>query len=539
MSIGAMDAYEDEKFLSKCFIDTGEINYLLDTNDSKCIVVGRTGAGKSALLERIKGNEENVILLKPDELALNYIANSNVIRFFEKIGIKLDIFYQLLWRHVLAVELIKKKFNITNENNRNNFLDRITDIFRRDKSKEEAVNYLMEWGDKFWLEADKRIKELTTKLEHELSASSDFRGLGIPLTANGSELLSNEVKEEVIQRAQNVVNNVQIQKLNRVIQLLSDDIFVDPQQKYYVLIDRLDDDWVEDQLRYRLIRALIETTKSLRKIQPVKAIISLRSDLLSIVFEKTRDSGFQAEKYDDLILRIQWEKASLKKLLDARISLLISEQYTSSIVTFDTIFTSKPSGKAPLDYILDRTLMRPRDAISFVNLCIDEAYGKDEINTESIKNSEKIYSKKRLGALCHEWFSNYPHLDMYVDLIKNKNNGFTHSAINKTDIEELALSLSTSDDLGHDPIKVLAEKMFEKNGSTKAQFKNSILQILYSIGIIGVKRASYSAVSWSQIDDPKISSKEILNATHFEIHPMLHSVLGINANNKKSKLTTA
>ena len=133
MSIGAMDAYEDERFLFDCFVDTGDIDYLLDTNDSKCIVVARTGGGKSALTEIIKHREENTITLLPDELALNYIANSNIIRFFESIGIKLDIFYQLLWRHVLAVELIKHKFTIKNETNRKSFIDRISSIFSKIK----------------------------------------------------------------------------------------------------------------------------------------------------------------------------------------------------------------------------------------------------------------------------------------------------------------------------------------------------------------------------------------------------------------------
>jgi len=533
MTIGSMDAYEDDRFLSKCFIDTGDLSHLLDTSESMCIIAGRTGAGKSALIERINNQEENTIILLPDELALNYIANSNIIRFFENIGIKLDIFYQLLWRHVLAVELIKKKFNITNETNRKTFIERVSSIFDRDKSKEEAVNYLMEWGDKFWLEADKRIKELTTKLENELCASTDFKGLGIPLTVSGSENLTTETKEEIIQRAQNVVNNVQIQKLNRVIKLLSDDIFTDEQQKYYILIDKLDDDWVDDELRYRLIRALIETVKSFKKINPVKIIVSLRSDLISKVFEKTRDSGFQEEKYDDLMLKLKWQKSDLEELLDKRISLLLSGQYTSSDVKFSDVFTSKPNGRKPIDYILDRTFMRPRDAISFVNLCIDSSYGKDEINTKSIKDAEKYYSKKRFDALCYEWFSNFPFLEQYVCLIKNKNNSFKHSDINDKDIDDLALNLSVTEKNLDDPVRLIAVKMFEKSGPTRASLRNNVLRILYLVGILGVKKATYETVSWSQNDEPIISESEIKNSTGFMIHPMLHSVLGTNGNDKK------
>lgn len=533
MSIGAMDAYEDDNFLFDCFVDTGDLDYLLDTNNSKCIVVARTGGGKSALTEIIKNREENTITLLPDELALNYIANSNIIRFFESIGIKLDIFYQLLWRHVLAVELIKYKFNINNEANRKTFIDRISSIFSKDKGKEEAINYLMEWGDKFWLEADKRIKELTMKLENELSASTDFLSLGVPLTASGSSKLTEEVKEEVVQRAQRVVNSVQIQKLNRVIQLLSDDIFTDKQQKYYILIDKLDDDWIDDELRYRLIRALIETVKSFKKIVPVKIIISLRSDLIYRVFEKTRDSGFQEEKYDDFILRLKWDKSDLEELLDKRISLLLAEKYTSSKVTFNTIFTSKPNGNKPIDYILDRTFMRPRDAIAFVNTCLDSSYGKDEINTQAIKEAEIIYSKKRFNALCHEWHACYPYLEQYTTLIKSKNNGFKHSDISDNDVDDLALSLSVEDKYDSDPIKKIADKMFEKHAPSKAVLRNNVLNILYCVGIIGVKKASYTTISWSQRDEPIISENEIKNSSHFEVHPMLHSALGIHSNHRK------
>lgn len=533
MSIGAMDAYEDENLLHNCFVDTGDLDILLNTNDSKCIVVARTGAGKSALIETIKLREENTITLQPEELSLNYIANSNVIRFFEKIGIKLDIFYQLLWRHVLAVELIKYKFDIKNEDNRKSFIERISTIFTRDKSKEDAVNYLMNWGDKFWLETDKRIKELTTKLEDELSASADFSGHGISLTASGSEKMSSEIKADVVQRAQNVVNNVQIQKLNKVINLLADDVFTDRQQKYYILIDKLDDDWVDDELRYRLIRALIETVKTFKRIVPVKIIISLRSDLISRVFEKTRDSGFQEEKYEDYMLRLKWSKDDLHGLLDKRISYVLAEKYTSSNVLFNTVFTSKPKGKKPIDYILDRTFLRPRDAISFVNLCIDSAYGKHEINTESIKHAETIYSKKRFTALCYEWFADYPCLEQYTLIIKGLNNGFKHSDITDENIDELSLMLSVDDKHKNDPIKLMAIKMFEKGGPSKAVLRNNILSIFYVVGIIGVKKASHTNVCWSQYDEPIVSESEVKNSTHFEIHPMLHNVLGIKSNHKK------
>lgn len=109
-------------------------------------------------------------------------------------------------------------------------------------------------------------------------------------------------------------------------------LFNNKQQKYYIVIDKLDDEWGDNDndndIRYRLIRALIETIRGFRKIVPVKIIVALRTDLLYRVFDRTRDSGFQEEKYEDYILHIKWRKNELRDLLDKRINLLIRETYT-------------------------------------------------------------------------------------------------------------------------------------------------------------------------------------------------------------------
>ena len=54
----------------------------------------------------------------------------------------------------------------------------------------------------------------------------------------------------------------------------------------------------DDGLKYKLIRALIETIKSFRQVRSVKIVVSLRLDLLQRVISETRDSGFQSEKYE-------------------------------------------------------------------------------------------------------------------------------------------------------------------------------------------------------------------------------------------------
>jgi hypothetical protein len=110
-SIGSADAEEDENFLRDCFIDTGDLEALGKMNDPRRIVVGRTGAGKSALLLRLAGSQDRVISVRPESLALAYISNSTILQFLSDLGIKLDIFFKLLWRHVFTVEILNISFS--------------------------------------------------------------------------------------------------------------------------------------------------------------------------------------------------------------------------------------------------------------------------------------------------------------------------------------------------------------------------------------------------------------------------------------------
>ena len=109
--IGVASAEDDAEFLKTCFVKTEEYEALKDKEDIRQIVLGRTGSGKSALFERLKQEEEErTISIEPRELALTYVSNSSVIKYFSDLGVNLDPFYKLLWRHVLTVEILRRHF---------------------------------------------------------------------------------------------------------------------------------------------------------------------------------------------------------------------------------------------------------------------------------------------------------------------------------------------------------------------------------------------------------------------------------------------
>ncbi len=532
MTIGEADAENDTQFLEECFVDIGDYEILEDTSAPQSIVLGRTGIGKSALIEQLEKNHGRVIRIEPEELALRHISNSTILNFFEDLGVNLDIFYSLLWQHTLAVELIKNKYNIDCPQAKTNFINTITARLSGNHKKQQALNYIEEWGDKFWVDTETRIKEFTDKLEANLKSSINSNVPGVKFSGEVSTALSEEQISEVIHYGKKVVNSVQIEKLSKIVNLLAEDVFIDPQQKTYILIDRLDENWVEDGLRYKLIRALIETIKKFRNIKPVKIIITLRTDLLNRVLDKTRDSGFQREKYNSLFLQLGWNKEQLMSLLDSRVNHLLKYKYTSGTVTLSDVFPDKIDKVTSAEYILDRTLLRPRDAIMFVNSCLNESQGKSEISTSIIKLAEKTYSADRIESLKYEWFVEHPQLDKYIDLLHHKNSNFKVNSISDEQLEQLILELVESPELDSD-IAVKSAHSFMKSEypSSQAymiQLRQNILYILYKIGVVGIKVDGTSTVKWSHDRTQDLTAKKIENISIVYIHKILWRALAID-----------
>ena len=254
-TIGAASAEDDTEFLEKCFVETDEYEILKNIGDIRQIVLGRTGSGKSALFERLKQEEqERVVVLEPQELALTYVSNSRVIGYFSDLGVNLDPFYKLLWRHVLTIEVLKMHFEPHAGSSDGGIWAFLNDKFsgqsRRDKDAKQAIQYLRKWGGKFWSEVEHRVKEITSKMEGDLSSQlgAELKSsvLSGRVSSGAKSSLSSEQKAEVIDRGQRVVSEAQVQDLSKIRQLLQA-VLTDRQKCYYVLVDRLDENWVEDK----------------------------------------------------------------------------------------------------------------------------------------------------------------------------------------------------------------------------------------------------------------------------------------------------
>lgn len=531
--IGELDAESDSVLLDSCFIDSGYLNKLLDPYDNSSIIRGRTGAGKSALLHMVMNHAYKCRRLDPNDISIRFLEQSDIIAFFEALNVNLDMFYKILWRHILIMELLKLRHDIRSEADTNNFFSGIMSRLKKDEVKKKAIEYFREWGDKFWIDTDAHLKEITRKLEQDTKASIGGELKGVALNAEYAKKLTEEQVLDVKKRAMEVVSGLQIKKLNEILALLADYSFDDPQKKYFIIIDQLDENWAENETRYKFIRALIEEIKVFRKIKNIKIIVALRLDLLRSVFNLTRGSGFQEEKYESYILDIKWTPEQLTELVQKRVSEVYRRQYTRENVKIQDIFPKPkggPTGLTPLEYIIERTLLRPRDVLQYVNECFSIALDRERISWGTIQKAESAYSQKRLRSLKEEWGDIYPSFEETVEILRNLPDRFSRNEILRNNIDAVITELSVQGT--HDPCAVSANKML--NGENReADVINEILLCVYNLGIVGFKVSSLTPYKWSFRDSTPATKNEIKRASGMKIHKMLHSALDIRINAEK------
>lgn len=528
--IGELDAESDTLLLESCFVDSGYLNKLLDPFDNSSIVRGRTGAGKSALLHMVMNRAYKCRQLDPNDISIRFLEQSDIIAFFEALNVNLDMFYKVLWRHILIMELLKLRHDIKSESDTNNFFSAILSRLKKDEIKRKALEYFREWGDKFWIDTDAHLREITLKLERDTKASIGGEYSGIALNAEYAKKLTEEQVHDVKKRATEVVSSLQIQKLNEILSLLAEYSFDDPQKKYLIIIDQLDENWAENETRYKFIRALIEEIKVFRKIKNIKIIVALRLDLLRSVFNLTRSSGFQEEKYESYILDIKWTPEQLTELIQKRVGEVYRKQYTRDNVKIQDIFPKPkggPTGLTAIEYITERTLLRPRDILQYVNECFSVALNRERVSWDSIQKAESVYSLKRLRSLKEEWGDIYPSFEETVELLRNLPDKFSRAIIPRANIDSVISELSIQGT--QDPCAVVANKML--NGeSRESDVINELLLCLYNLGIVGFKVSSLTPYKWSSRDSTPATKNEIKRASGMKIHKMLHSALDIRMN---------
>lgn len=303
---------------------------------------------------------------------------------------------------------------------------------------------------------------------------------------------------------------------------MKQDLFTDHQRKYYIVIDDLDKEWIEDSLRLDLIGAMIDVIKEFRQLSGVKIVISLRENLNEIVFLKHEHKGNQREKLKPLYSYLNWTTEELTELIDKRLKLLSEHELNIKQAFYET----RRGNKKGFEYVLDRTFYRPRDVISFINHIIEHANNKTTFTNDIISKAEPSYSLDRFQALEDEWLENYGKISMACEFLRGINNGFKLKSINEDIFAEVFLEEQYQLAFKGDLELALTDW---KNGIINyIGFQKKLMYILFRIGILGVKKGPTFPAAYYYTNEVIIEKVDISNNCKFYVHPSLYSFFKIN-----------
>ncbi|POY35482.1 hypothetical protein C3K47_15595 [Solitalea longa] len=524
--IGSPDA-ETDNLLLNAFIENDALKALIDMNNQRSIVIGRTGSGKSAILRYIENSQEKVIRIEPEAMSLRFLSNSTILNYFRAIDVNLNFFYKILWKHVFVIELLKLYFR-DDQQKKQNWFNNIIEKLNGKKGnakREKAIKYLETCSNDFWLDTEKRIKEIESSVQKKFTdeIGVDLKSLVFKSNANNSS--EDKTVSEIKNKAEHVISEVLAEEIHDIINILRDEIFVDSQRKHFIIVDDLDKEWVPTNIRYDMIGAMIEVIKEFQVFKGAKIIISLRDNLYQLIFAGFKHNGGQREKFKPLYVELQWTSEELNLLLEKRLD-IISENTLSVKEAFEKIYNKHAKGLTGFEYMLERTFYRPRDVISYVNHTIENSNNKSHFTLDIIKKAEISYSVDRLQAIEDEWGENYGNIREIYKFLEAKYNGFNVRNIKEDEFINIYFSEELEKKFRGDLLLIIQKW---KSDETKFNsFLKELLFLLYLIGIIGIKKGPTAPVQFFFDKTYALTKNEISNDSKIYVHKAFYSALRIN-----------
>ncbi|WP_143665774.1 P-loop ATPase, Sll1717 family [Streptomyces griseus] len=532
-NIGGEQA-EADPILMEAFYESDDYNTIASRDDSHCFLIARTGSGKSAVLQRLEEEyPDRVVRISPEDLSLNYITNLSVMTFLDDLEVSLDPLFIALWKHVLLVEMIRHRYKVDSPAAKNNFLVTLRDKIKRDPGKRAALDYLEEFQDKFWVEADERVREITEKFEEKINREAKgtigFKGSAVTsasATVGGgsADVSSTETRRELTERFQRIVNETQMARLNKMLKVLDEDILESRQNFTFVVIDDLDRDWVDEKLANSLVRCLFRAVLDLQRVRNLKVIVALRTNIFENLDFGHR-SGGQEEKFRSLALHMRWSPSELRELVSDRMRVVSAKRGTPSSITDALPRTNTTRGDA-FDYMLARTLMRPRDIIAFLNETFSVMNG-ERASWEDIRTAEDSYSHKRLLALRDEWKMSYPDIDRVFAVFSGCRIPMSQDEFTRR-IDDAALLPADPNFRGAEWLDSMTSSMWNNPTGSWAEYYGPLVTLLYNIGFIGCITGRHSTVRYVRTFPEYAERPSNLEATTgYMIHPTFQSALDV------------
>ena len=470
LTFGNDDAERDAKqgFLSEVFLKTAL--YKRIEADQSELVIGRKGAGKSATCLILKNafikKGMKVALLTPESLSQQKIQALKIN------SINKEELYLQAWKYTLLVKVafefldLFDKLKVPNLHKTNGDLKAVRDFLKQQGEVENDFGSNLSGLFKIFSKVSVSFAGFEGAIEADKVQSE-------------IDLMDSLAKFEV--------------KLKKLLEYLSS-------IKIIILIDKVDEVWNDTEESKLMISGLLRATHILNEGLPMtKIMVFLRSDIFDTL--KFHD----IDKLNSLSERLTWSEEDLKHLIENRLK--ISAKANSSLEAdniWDHIFDRSVRSQNSFEYILGRTLRRPRETIQFCNRALRKAQDRQhsKITEDDILTAEIQYSEEKRRDLASEYLVQYPYLDVLFGLFQ----GFKLS-FNKSEFETRYQEAKDKIERLHPTLQSLSI--------------DGLLQILYNIGFLG------AIVEGAYIFFYNLPNLTLPQQKMYVVHPAFHSVLGI------------
>ena len=375
IDIGDTAAENEIENLKTYFIRTGE--FTAARRGHAQLIIGRRGSGKTALFYSLRHHigperQSTLILdLKPEGYQFAKLNETLLEKFSPSIQ---QHTVTAIWDYIILLELTHKIINDKNEINisyrnpdRLQLWNKIKDEYRFHRNIEEGdfserINDLI---DKIIERAPKEKKILSTPEITQFVFLHDIKPL--------RELLVNYLKDK---------------------------------EEVWLLFDNLDKNWlVKKGHEYEVIilQCLLNGCRKLQRMLSKENVnfhsaIFIRDDIYSFFLNKIPDRG------KDQVVYLLWEDIEvLKEIFKSRVE-MGTEISNNADDVWSNIFDLHVKSQNSFMYLIERTFMRPRDMLTFINHSIQTAInrGHNRVSENDVLHAEKIYSRDLFQSLVNE-----------------------------------------------------------------------------------------------------------------------------------------
>lgn len=419
INFGTISAERDD-LLSKYFYDAGVLKSVLASKNS-FLVLGRKGAGKTAVFRyfaentSIFLNENSAVVVSLSLQDYSWSAHEALANPMKASSLA----YLQSWKFVIYVQAISA------------LIGRISSIGEKAPKELRVCSRIIE---KIYQNPYPTLTQVIgTKILSLTKLKLPGGNLGLEEgDVEGISLDAGELNFADVQADSNM-SAILSRNIEAITQIFENCLRnLDDAPTIFVCFDRVDEAWDEESIESskRLIAGLVSASESVtsRLSGRVRPIVFLRED----IFEELSLNDKNKLKADCGKL-LAWQKESLFRVILERINYFAQLSSAEIVTDLDDLFDKDKmrQGMAPTEYLLRRTMMRPRDLIRLLQLVRedmidrrDDPFGSEAVSTDnlecsSIYNAEPNYSDWLKGEIIDEWRAQRPDITKYLDAIQN------------------------------------------------------------------------------------------------------------------------